>query len=104
LRIHQELDLKKKIVANELALAKLYMMKQDWANAREHLAIAHSEAEALNYESDLAKIFLLEAQIHAAAGQDPQAAYARAIELFRKINRNRDADQAAGELSAWKSR
>ena len=104
LRIHQELDLKKKIVANELALAKLYLMKQDWANAREHLAVAHSEAEALNYESDLAKIYLLEAQIHAAAGQDPQAAFARAIELFQKLKRNRDADQAANELAAWKSR
>jgi hypothetical protein len=39
-----------------------------------------------------------------ATAQDPQAAYTRAIELFRKLNRNRDADQAAGELSAWKSR
>ena len=104
LRIHQELDLKKKIVANELALAKLYLMKQDWVNAREHLAVAHSEAEVLNYESDLAKIYLLEAQIHAAAGQDPQAAFARAIELFQKLKRNRDADQAANELAAWKSR
>ena len=62
------------------------------------------EAEVLNYESDLAKIYLLEAQIHAAAGQDPQAAFARAIELFQKLKRNRDADQAANELAAWKSR
>jgi len=52
----------------------------------------------------LAKIYLLEAQIHAAAGQDPQAAFARAIELFQKLKRNRDADQAVGELAAWKSR
>ena len=48
--------------------------------------------------------YLLEAQIHAAAGQDPQAAFARAIELFQKLKRNRDADQAANELAAWKSR
>ncbi len=104
LRIHQELDLKKKIVANELALAKLYLMKQDWDSARQHLAVAHSEAQALNYESDLAKIFLLEAQILSAAGEDPQAAFAHAIELFQKLKRNRDADQAAAELAAWKSR
>ena len=66
--------------------------------------MAHSEAQALNYESDLAKIFLLEAQILSAASEDPQAAFARAIELFHKLKRNRDADQAAGELAAWKSR
>ena len=104
LRIHQDLDLKKKIVANELALTKLHMMKQEWTPARQHLAVAHAEAEALNYESDLAKIFLLDAQLLVATTQDPQAAYTRAIELFRKLNRNRDADQAAGELAAWKSR
>jgi hypothetical protein len=28
----------------------------------------------------------------------------RAIELFRALQRNRDADQAAAELAAWKSR
>ena len=104
LRIHQDLDLKKKIVANELALTKLHMMKQEWTPARQHLAVAHAEAEALNYESDLAKIFLLDAQLLVATTQDPQAAYTRAIELFRKLNRNRDADQASGELAAWKSR
>jgi tetratricopeptide (TPR) repeat protein len=104
LRIHQELDLKKKIVANELALAKVYFMKQEWANARQHLAVAHDEAQASNSESDLAKIFLLEAQILVAAGEDPQTAFARAIELFHKLNRNRDADQAAAELAAWKNR
>ena len=104
LRIHQELDLKKKIVANELALAKLYLMKQEWANARQHLAVAHGEAQALNYESDLAKIYLLEAQLLVAIGEDPRDAFTRAIELFRKLNRNRDADQAASELAAWKSR
>jgi tetratricopeptide (TPR) repeat protein len=104
LRIHQDLDLKKKIVANELALTKLHMMKQEWTPARQHLAVAHAEAEALNYESDLAKIFLLDAQLLVATAQDPQAAYTRAIELFRKLNRNRDADQASGELAAWKSR
>ena len=103
LRIHQDLDLKKKIVANELALTKLHMMKQEWTPARQHLAVAHAEAEALNYESDLAKIFLLDAQLLVATAQDPQAAYTRAIELFRKLNRNRDADQASGELAAWKS-
>lgn len=79
-------------------------MKQEWTPARQHLAVAHAEAEALNYESDLAKIFLLDAQLLVATAQDPQAAYTRAIELFRKLNRNRDADQASGELAAWKSR
>jgi len=43
LRIHHELDLKKKIVANELALAKLYLMKQQWPQARQHLAVARAE-------------------------------------------------------------
>ena len=104
LRIHHELDLKKKIVANELALAKLYLMKQQWPQARQHLAVARAEAEALDYQSDLAKIHLLEAQILAAAGDDPQATFTRAIELFRALQRNRDADQAAAELAAWKSR
>jgi hypothetical protein len=91
-------------VANELALAKLYLMKQQWPQARQHLAVARAEAEALDYQSDLAKIHLLEAQILAAAGEDAQATFTRAIELFRALQRNRDADQAAAELAAWKSR
>jgi len=79
-------------------------MKRQWSKAHEHLAVARGEAEALDYKSDLAKIHLLEAQILAASGEDAQAAFTRAIDLFRALQRNRDADQAAAELAAWKGR
>ena len=70
LRIHQELNLKLKIVANELALANLHMEKEDAESAKKYLADARQIAAAENNESDLAKISRLEAELVAQENPD----------------------------------
>jgi class 3 adenylate cyclase/tetratricopeptide (TPR) repeat protein len=46
LRIHNKLDVGRKILANEWALVELYMARQDLTSARSHLAAARSRASS----------------------------------------------------------
>lgn len=98
LRIHKELDLKKKIVANELALGKVYMEKGETVSAREHLEGARQTASQNDYGSDLAKALHMEARLLIKEGKAPEEKFQEALELYKSLGRNREADSVAKEL------
>jgi len=103
LRIHRELDLKRKIVANELALGNVLLRKNDLAGARKHADSAYALAEQENYASDLARACRLEADLLAREGGDPAPRLREAIAILEGIGRADEAAQIAKQLSRYAS-
>ena len=103
LRVHKELSLNLKIIANELALARVFQGKENYALAHSYLQDARTIAEADDNQSDQAKIIHAEAVLLGKEGQDPSAKFDEAIALFQAIGRARDADRARADLEAYNS-
>jgi class 3 adenylate cyclase/tetratricopeptide (TPR) repeat protein len=103
LRIHRELDLKRKIVANELALGNVLLRKNDLPGARKHAESAHALAEQENYASDLARACRLEADLLSREGGDPAPKLREAIAILEGIGRADEAAQIAKQLARYAS-
>jgi tetratricopeptide (TPR) repeat protein len=103
LRIHRELDLKRKMVANELALGNVLMRKNDLADAGKHADSAYALAAAENYASDLARAARLQADLQQRAGQDPAPKLKEAIAILEGIGRADEAAQIAKQLARYAS-
>ncbi|MBI3513955.1 MAG: tetratricopeptide repeat protein [Proteobacteria bacterium] len=103
LRIHRELDLKRKMVANELALGNVLMRKDDLAAARKHAESAYGLASQENYGSDLARACRLEADLAQREGQDPTPKLREAITILEGIGRTEEAAQIAKQLARFAS-
>ena len=101
LNIHIDLNLKKKIIANELALTKVYLQMGDNEQAGEHLGSAKSVAEENDYTSDLGKVAHLEARLLIKKGEEPDEKYKTAISLFESLGRERDANKILKELEDY---
>src|SRR5258706_7162639 len=71
LRIHRELDLKRKMVANELALGNVLLRQNDLVTARKHAESAYALAAQENYGSDQARACRLEVDLAQRDGHDP---------------------------------
>lgn len=99
LRFHREVEVGKKVVANQLALAKVCHLKQDWQEALRHLGDAQALALQEGYTSDLAKAKQMEGSLQAACGQDPRPALEEAQRLFLALGRAREAEAVARELA-----
>jgi hypothetical protein len=98
LRIHRELNLNLKIIANELALARVYTGKGDITAARPLLDEARALASKDNNRSDLAKVAHQEALLVIREGGDPVSLFEEAIQLYSELGRQRDADRARADL------
>ena len=101
MRMHRELGLETKILANELALCTVYVRKGDGAAARDHLVRARTIATERDRAVDLAEAARLEAQLLILEGKKPERKFEEAIELFKGLNRDRDAASVAEELSRY---
>jgi tetratricopeptide (TPR) repeat protein len=102
LQIHRDLDLNLKIVANELAMAKVHLEKDDTRSAREHLAEAKDIAAAEDNRSDLAKISRLEAHLLVKEGQDPGPKFEETIAALGSLGKERDVSQIIEEFETYK--
>jgi predicted ATPase len=102
LRIHKDLNLNLKIIANDLALARVCMGKDQFSDTRSYLQDARAIAEADDNRSDLAKIAHAEAQLLVREGTDPQPKFEEAITLFEELGRRRDADRVRADMEAYK--
>ncbi|MBV8166119.1 MAG: tetratricopeptide repeat protein, partial [Alphaproteobacteria bacterium] len=103
LRIHRELDLKRKMVANELALGNVLMRKNDLAGAAKHADGAYALAAAENYASDQARAARLQADLLQREGQDPAPKLKEAIAILEGIGRAEEAAQIAKQLARYAS-
>jgi len=103
LRIHRELDLKRKIVANELALGNVLMRKNDLAGAHKHADSAYALAAAEKYASDQARAARLQADLAHREGQDPAPKLNEAIAILESIGRAEEAAQIAKQLARYAS-
>jgi class 3 adenylate cyclase/predicted ATPase len=103
LRIHRELDLKRKVVANELALGNVLLRKNDLVNARKHAESAQALATQENYASDLARACRLEADLLLREGGDPAPKLRQAIAILEGIGRADEAAQIAKQLAGFAS-
>ncbi len=101
LRVHRELNLNLKIIANELALARVCQGKGNYALAHSYLQDARTIAGVDDNRSDLAKVLHAEAQLLAKEGQDPRTKFDEAIALFETIGRTRDADRVRADLEGY---
>jgi len=101
LHLHRELDLKRKIVANELALGNVYTSKGDAAAAREHIKKARIVATEQKYISDLAKSARMEAHVLIKEGKEPNHKFQEAIDLFKSIGRTQDIASITEELNRF---
>jgi adenylate cyclase len=103
LRIHRELDLKRKIVANELALGNVLLRKNDLLGARKHAESAYLLAEQENYASDLARACRLDADLRGREGGDPMPKLREAMTILEGIGRADEAAQIAKQLARYAS-
>lgn len=101
LRIHKELNVKKKIIANELALGKVYIEKGDNKAAREHLEISRQIAQKNNYLSDLARSAHMEARLLIKEGKTPDEKYQEAIDLFKGLSREQSVVSVQKEFKEY---
>ena len=102
LKIHKELGLNLKIIANELALARVHMSKSDFEATQTYLDDAKAIAEANDNKSDLAKVTHLEAMAMARKGEDPSAKYEQAISMFETLGRDRDVQRVKADLDTYR--
>ena len=99
LKIHRELNLNLKIVANEIALARVYAGKENYQNARTHLSEARTIAEADENRSDLGKVAHQEALLLVREGtEDPRDKFEEAISLFDALGRQRDVERVRSDM------
>jgi len=103
LRIHRELDLKRKVVANELALGNVLLRKNDLMGARKHAEGAYALAEQESYASDQARACRLQADLAHREGGDPTPKLREAIGLLEGIGRAEEAAQIAKQLARYAS-
>lgn len=103
LRVHKELGLNLKTIANDLALARVCLGKENYALAHSYLQDARTIAEADDNRSELAKVIHAEAGLSGKEGQDPRAKFDEAIALFEALGRPRDADRARADLETYNS-
>ena len=102
LKIHKELGLNLKIIANELALARVHMSKSDFEATQTYLDDAKAIAEANDNKSDLAKVTHLEAMAMARKGEDPSSKYEQAISMFEALGRDRDVQRVKADLDTYR--
>jgi len=102
LGIHRELDLKRKIVANRLALGNVFLQKGETEKAKEHLGEARRIAREQDYVSDLAKCARLEASALIREGADPCAKFQESVECFRRLGREQEAASVQEELELYR--
>lgn len=102
LKIHRALNLSLKIIANDLALARVYLSKDAFDKARSYLEEARAIAVSDDNKSDLAKITHMEAMVLAKEGQDAHPKYQQAIAMFQALGRDRDASRVQADLEAYK--
>lgn len=103
LRIHKELNISRKVVANQLALVRLYLRNVDHHAARRFLSEAKELARREGFESDLAKLAQLEGDLMVLEGKDPCGQYQEAISLFGAMGRTREAEQVIKALERYRS-
>lgn len=101
LHIHQDLRLNLKIIANELALARVHLGKNKFQEARSYLADARDLARADDNQSDLGKVTHLEALILAREGQDATGKFEEAIKIFQLLGRERDAARVREDYETY---
>ena len=101
LKIHRDLNLNLKIVANEIALARVYAGKESYQEARTHLSEARTISEADDNRSDLGKVAHQEALLLAMEGTDPREKFEEAIALFEALGRQRDAERVRADMEKY---
>ncbi len=101
LRIHKDMGLKRKTAANELAIGKVYLAKGENKPARDHLEAARQVAQEEGYSSDLARITHQEARLLIKEGKSPDKKFQEAIDLFKGLGREREADSISKELESF---
>ena len=104
LRIHRNLNLNLKIIANDLALARVHLSKDEINAARSYIDEARKIAVADDNKSDLAKVIHMEATVLAKEGEDAGPKYLQAIEMFQTLGRERDAARVQADLEAYNKR
>ena len=101
LKIHRELNLNLKIVANEIALARVYAGKENYQKARTHFSEARTIAEADENRSDLGKVAHQEALLLVREGtEDPRDKFEEAISLFDALGRQRDVERVRSDMDS----
>ncbi|MEG3640295.1 adenylate/guanylate cyclase domain-containing protein [Magnetococcus sp. PR-3] len=102
LRIHKELNISRKVVANQLALVRLYLRNADHHGARRHLNEAKELARREGFDSDLAKLAQVEGDLLVLEGKDPSEQYQEAISLFGALGRTRDVEKVVKVLDRYR--
>lgn len=103
LEIHQDLDMKRKVAANEVALGNLYLHLGRLHEAREHILAGQKVAVEEKFDSDLGRLYQMEAELLIQEGQDPEEKFMQAIDLFYRINRPQDATKIEAQRAAFHS-
>ncbi|MBF0136159.1 MAG: tetratricopeptide repeat protein [Magnetococcales bacterium] len=103
MRIHRKLDLKRKIVANALVLAELYLDKKDPASARTYLEEAKRTLGIGKEQADLARTLRLEARLILLEGRRPEDKFREAIALFTRLGLEKEAADTQNELVRYES-
>jgi predicted ATPase/class 3 adenylate cyclase len=101
MRLHRELGLDVKILANALALATVYLSTGDIAAVRTHLSAAKSLANGRNAVLEQAEVARLEARLAIQEGKKPEAKFAEAIKLFKAAKHERNAAETKAELAEF---
>jgi len=101
LRIHRELDLSKKVAANELALGKTFLRQGKLDAARKHLQQGAEVAEEEHYLSDQAKIAHVEGRVLEAIGESPLENYRLALDLFQQLGRDKEVEAVRNDIARF---
>ncbi|OSM02525.1 putative adenylate/guanylate cyclase [Magnetofaba australis IT-1] len=101
LKLHRELNLRGRIIANCWLLFDAQLARGKTKPARDTLELARSLASAQEDTLDLAKTARAEARLLAREGKQPQQKLNAAIKLFLEAGREKDADAVRQDLARY---
>ncbi|MEO5331605.1 MAG: tetratricopeptide repeat protein [Magnetococcus sp. YQC-5] len=102
LKIHRQLHLTRKVIANLWTLCELYLTLGSTSKARKHMEEARQIAHSCHDLQDLAQCALLEARIFIQGKKDPEQAFQEAVRLFTACGRTALATAASQELELYR--
>lgn len=103
LRIHRELNLRRRLGRNQLALADVYIAKGAFEKAAQQLDAVEAISKEQERAADLAAATETRARLLLAQGLDPVANFEAAIAQYQAIGQDRDAERVSQSLARYQS-
>jgi len=93
LKEFKEIGIDKKVIATQISIIKVLIAKSDINGAQNHLENSMDIARKNGYDSDIGKLYALQAELFldTKKGDDAMDAYRSAEEIFSKLGRKKDA-------------